>query len=1315
MGEVFMASKIKAAEKGSDQGRTSFEKTVPVFSAWVKDEIVSLKITPVRGADRYVAVKAKTPKGKFEPAASGTVPYLTFMDPEKGSWYYMVRAEVGSGEDIHTTAWSSPVFADVVQSAVDSRKNMESFLGTLSTVADTVSFEDLDIAIESLRLRKLDLSEIRRRCQLEKEAEEQKRKLAEEEKRRKAAAERAQARREKKRLQHIEEVTSMDLPLDFENSFEGDSRADLHCDSCGDALMMSLDMLGMVDIEFIASVTGADMKNVISSLRGSIYQNPLYWNEVFYKGWETADEYLSGNLLHKYQVAKEANEQYNGYFQNNLTALEGVMNPEIDIDDIYVTLGSPWIPTDIIDNFIEYLAFGGDLGSAEGKEYFEVCTGEDYAVRHDEYTGEWEVPKKNRFGKGKFHGRFEEVNCRIFGTNRMNMLTILENTLNMKTLTVTDVKDELTKTRVLNQEETVKVLEKQEQMVRTFRIWVWEDDSRKARLRSAYQRKYGCTRRRAFDGSFLELPGLAEGVKLYDYQKDAVARIIFSPNTLLAHDVGSGKTYTMIAAGMELRRLGKSKKNLYVVPNGILGQWEQTFRMMYPEAKLLIVSHKNFDPKHRNETLNQMMNEDQDAILMSYSCFDMLSLSDSYYIELNKERKKLLEKAAKTFSTGGRLAKKREVIDKALEKLQKTYKKAEKTVSFDDLGINTLFLDEAHNYKNIDIGSRIARVRGIGGGKSDKCDGMLDKVHCVQRMNNGGRVVFATATPITNSLSDIFVMQKYLQSGELEFLGLNTFDAWAGMYAVKTTGFEIDVDTQSYHLVTRFSKFCNIPELTAALSSITDFHKVDKESGIPELSGYDISLREGSAEFKEYLSEISQRADDIRKKRVTSRKDNMLKVTSDGRKAALDMRLIDTVFGLDPDSKVMRCAENVAEIYGNTRDRKGTQIVFCDISTPKAGFNLYSELKGLLTAMGIPAEEIAFIHDAVTDAQRKELFRKMQEGEIAVLIGSTEKAGHGVNVQQRLCAAHHLDVPWRPSDMVQREGRILRQGNTNKSVRIFRYITKASFDAYSWQLLETKQRFISQIMSGTATQREGSDIDDTVLSYAEVKALAVGNPKIKRRVEVCNELEKLRVLQKSEIGERIRKKRMIEETLPEKIRSQKERIENCRRDILEYEKVKGGYEEMNYLEQKAVREKIYNAVNFNQNNPVETEVMTFLGFKVVVPAYMIPRMPIRKKETEEAGDEVTADQRKPIPYIHLVKNGSYYIEIESETGITARLNHCLEGLPEKKKKYEDVLLTYETELRTAEKELKKAAVGYEEEIRTLETELSELNAELGVA
>ena len=1295
---------------------SAFTAMVPGFSFSVNGTQVVIRIAAIVGADRYEVYQGNTAKGKCELIVSGAAPVLDCYVPDGKSYYYKVRAvHIADGNEI-TTEFSKPQFIDLVSASRIRDERLDNFFSSIKQIGDVLSYEDLDIALEALKVAGLEVREKEKRRKLEEEAEKKKKELEAQNKRRQAAAKRAAACREKKRLEHVNEVTRMDLPLDYVNSFDSDDRASIHCETVSDALMMSLDMLGLVDIEFIASVTGADLKTVIEDLKGSIYQNPLHWNEVFYKGWETADEYLSGNLMHKYRVAKEANEKYNGYFQNNVTALEGVLEPDIATEDIYVTLGSPWIPTDIIDDFIAFMAFGGDLNCKEAKEYYAISQQKDYAVRHDEYTGYWEIPNKTRFRASHFHGMFEAVNSKIYGTERMDMLYVLENTLNMKTLSVSDSKDPSDpdcKVRIINKDETVKLLEKQKYMIEVFQKWVWDNEDRKTRLQAAYCRKYGNVKKRVFDGSFLELPGLSDKVKLYDYQKNAVARILFSPNTLLAHDVGSGKTYIMIAAGMELKRLGKSKKNLYVVPNNIIGQWESIFKTMYPEANILTVSIRNFGPDKRSETLNRIKNENFDAILMTYSCFDMLSLSDKYYIRLYKERLEMLEKATKNFFSKGKIEDKRRHIRDTLAKLQQTYKKTPKIMPFDELGINTLFVDEAHNYKNIDLESRISRVRGTGSSGSTKGNGMMDKVHCIQRMNDGGRVIFATGTPVTNSLSDIYVMQKYLQEGELEFQEIQNFDAWAGMYAEKTTDFEIDVDTNSYHLVTRFSRFCNIPELTATLSSIADFHKVDKAAGIPELEGYCDSLSDGSDDFKNYLRDISNRADDIRKKRVTIKEDNMLKVTSDGRKAALDMRLIDTAFGLDLNAKVMRCAENVFDVYANTRETKGTQLVFCDISTPKEGFNLYDEVKKLLVAMGIPDNEIAFIHDADTDIQRQALFRAMRSGEIAVLVGSTAKMGHGMNVQKHLAAIHHLDVPWRPSDMVQREGRILRRGNENKKVRIFRYITKASFDAYSWQLLETKQRFISQIMAGEAVMRDGTDIDDTVLNYAEVKALAVGNPRIKRRVEVCNELDKYRILQKDYLEDRRKKERELRE-LPQRIEAQKARIRKCQLDIDAYQQEKIDYKSMKYEDQKAIREAVYNAVQRNQNNPNPVEVLTFQGFKVVVPAYMVPRMPARRQAAEGSGEDVSVT-RMPIPYVQLVKNGTYYIEIESESGITKRLNNYLENLSEQKARYEDVLLSLENRLRITEEELNKEVKGYADEIDGLRQELNELNEELGVA
>ena len=704
----------------------------------------------------------------------------------------------------------------------------------------------------------------------------------------------------------------------------------------------------------------------------------------------------------------------------------------------------------------------------------------------------------------------------------MPALYILERTLNMKTVAVTDEVICHTNAsgvkRVINKSETVLALEKQQKMIKAFQRWVWKDQKRKERLEIIFENNFSCVRRRIFDGSFLDFPTMSPSVNLYPHQKNAVARILFSPNTLLAHDVGSGKTYIMIAAGMELKRMGLSRKNLYVVPNNIVGQWEKLFSVMYPDSKLLCVEPKNFTPTKRESVLEQIRDEDFDGIIMAYSCFEQIPLSKDFYTEqLQETLDKISELASNTNKATSKLERKKEAVRKALSSLELAMDNMYDTVYFDELGITRLFVDEAHNYKNVPIETKVDKVLGISSKGSKKCRDMMDKVRLVQKQNNGGGVVMATGTPITNSITDAFVMQKYLQSGELGMLDLQSFDSWVGMFAERVTEFEIDVDTSSYRLATRFAKFHNLPELTALLSSIADFHQVDSSIGIPNFDGYKDALISKTSEFAAYLDDISARAELVRKGIVSRSDDNMLKITTDGRKAALDMRLVEPNTSFTYQSKVARCAENVFDIYCETQSDKSTQLIFCDSSTPKSGFNVYDEVKRLLIGMGVPSEEIAFIHDAGTESKREKLFSRLRSGNVRILIGSTFKLGLGVNIQNKLIALHHLDVPWRPADMTQREGRILRQGNENKKVYIYRYITEGSFDAYSWQLLETKQRFISGLLSGSLTERSGSDIESTVLDYAQVKALAVGNPLIKERVETANELTRYLALQRKAI------------------------------------------------------------------------------------------------------------------------------------------------------------------------------------------------------
>lgn len=1103
-----------------------------------------------------------------------------------------------------------------------------------------------------------------------KEREEYERKIREEQERKDA---------------YIREVTCMDLPLDWENVFNSDPRTQgVHTDSPSDALVKSLTTLGRVDIEYMASITGLEYKDVIGALRGSIYQNPQTWEECFYKGWETADEYLSGNIIRKRRAARKANIKYRGYFSENIKALQAVLPPTVAADDIYVTLGSPWVPTDIIDDFILHIYKRNHLNSRDNADLI--------AVKHDEITGSWEIPLKTRYNHSV-------TDTKTYGTERIEALHILERTLNMKSVTVTDTVPCKTNTsgkkRIINKEETVLALEKQQKMIAEFQKWVWTDEKRKKRLEDIYESNFSCVRGRVFDGSFLSFPTMSPEVELYPYQKNAVARILFSQNTLLAHEVGSGKTYVMIAAGMELRRMGLSKKNLYVIPNNIVGQWQEIFLKMYPSAKLLIVEPKSFTPSKRSKMLVRMRDEDLDGIIIAYSCFEQIPISSQFMADELKEMiDRINEKAMEACKCTSGLEKEKKKIIKQLSELSVTLNDISYDVFFDELGITRLFVDEAHNYKNVPISTKLDNVLGIRSNGSKKCADMMNKVNLVQK--KGGGVVMATGTPITNSVTDAFIMQKYLQSGELGLLDIGNFDSWVGMFAERVTEFEIDVDTSSYRMATRFSKFHNLPELTSLFSQIADFHRIDKTNGVPDFEGYSDALVAKTQGFEDYLKEISRRADDVRNHNVPRNVDNMLLITTDGRKAALDLRLVDPASKFTYQSKVARCAENVFHIHSCTN---GTQIVFCDTSTPKAGFNIYDEMKRLLVNMGIPIREIAYIHDADTEKKRAKLFDMMRKGTIRVLIGSTFKLGIGVNVQDKLIAIHHLDVPWRPADMTQREGRILRQGNENPKIKIYRYITEGSFDAYSWQLLETKQRFITGLLSGSYTQRDSTDIEDTVLNYAEVKALAVGNPLVKKRVETANELSRYLTLQRKLVETRLYLESELRE-LPAQMEHQKKLIEKARIDKEFYADhigslpipITAAEKKANAEKRKNLREMIFAAVRDNELKTSESVFMDYCGFKIVLPANM-------KKEN---------------PFVWLQRTGRYYVELgDTELGILTRIDNFLNGLDTHIDNLNKALINMSDKKKHIRAEL-DSRENYTDKIKELKEQIEIMDKKLGV-
>lgn len=765
----------------------------------------------------------------------------------------------------------------------------------------------------------------------------------------------------------------------------------------------------------------------------------------------------------------------------------------IPYTDIEVSLGAPWISREVVGEFIGHI-----LGRAS-----------DYTghVEYEPVTGNWNIREKMRLGS-------KNTNAEVkYGLERYNALFIMEATLNLREIKLFDNGSEY------NERDTLAALEKQRLINDEFKRWIWQDEDRCWQVEEAYNRIFTRYTVKKHDGSHLQFPDMSPAFSLFDYQKDAVQKILTSPNTLLAFDVGAGKTFIMIAAAMKMRAEGISRKNLFVVPNHIVGQWEKIFTDLYPKAKVLAVEPKSFQPMMRQKVLTQIRDGDYDGVIMAYSCFEMIPLSESVVLNnMNRQLDRLnealrdLKNRTHFWNCHSAIDREKKNILKLTQDFLKSMSPTEtEDITFDKLEINTLFVDEAHNYKNIPIRTKLKNLNGINTKGSSKCLDLLHKVRHVQGTNGGRGVVFATGTPLCNSISDAYAMQLYLQYEELEKTHLDVFDNWVKTFALPEQLCEIDVDTSKFRFVRKFSRFFNLPELSAMFSQIAIFHAIDHPGDIPKLEGYTDEVIQKYAALTEYMKSLCHRTELIRAKEVDRKTDNMLKVSTDGRKAALHLKLVGKEQPEGESSKVCRCVDNVAALYRKHPD--ATQLIFCDYSTPKREcFNVYDEIKEKLVQQGVPEREIAFIHHYHTESRKLELFRKFNAGEMRILIGSTFKLGIGANVQVKLKAIHHLDVPWRPADMVQREGRILRRGNEHRDVLIYRYITEGSFDSYSWQILETKQRFITQFLSGSTYQRSVEDLENNVLTYAQVKALALAEPLMKQLAEKENEINNLRII-----------------------------------------------------------------------------------------------------------------------------------------------------------------------------------------------------------
>ena len=824
------------------------------------------------------------------------------------------------------------------------------------------------------------------------------------------------------------------------------------------------------------------------------------------------DEFTLAHWISLYRKGKAISEKKK---ETNQAKIERLPH-EIPYTDIEVSLGAPWVSKEIVKDFI--------------KELLQVPASKSFEVHYEPITGNWALTNKKWIAENNV---FAES---TYGIHRYNAMQIIEAILNVREIRLYDYGTEF------NEVDTLAALEKQKLIKEKFVQWIWLDEDRRWEVEESYNKMFASFKPKKYDGSRLVFPGINPKIQLFDYQKDAVQKIISTKNTLLAFDVGAGKTYVMIAAAMEMRRMGISRKNLFVVPNNIVGQWEKMFLVLYPQAKVLAIEPKSFKLEIRQKVLSQMRDGDYDGIIIAYSCFEMIGFSSEYATakiqaslsELQTAIQAIAPKAKlrsesqiwrgeqapvwsmEAWFKKGQIEKEKQKILKMLNEVFEGAQTMSDEIAFDQLEINTLFLDEAHNYKNLPLQTRLKNLRGINTAGSKKCAEMLQKVRYVQERNGGRGVVFSTGTPLCNSLADAYVMQTYLQPEEMERLHISKFDDWVKTFAQPEQVCEIDVTAETYRIVQRFARFHNLPELAKMFSSISIFHAMTGVKELPDFDEYTDVITEKSPALGDYMLKIAERAEKIRAKEVHPSKDNMLKVSTDGRKAALDLTLVGEEQPYDQTSKIVRCVENVWELYN--RFDGCSQLVFCDYSTPKGeSFSVYKELKERLVEKGIPTKEIAFVHSYNNEFAKLKLYENVNSGKVRVLIGSTFKLGIGANVQTKLKAIHHLDVPWRPADMVQREGRILRRGNKNENIYIYRYIAEGSFDSYSWQILETKQNFISQFLTGSSYQRTASDLEENILTYAEAKALALSSPLLKVLAEKENELRNYTVLYMREI------------------------------------------------------------------------------------------------------------------------------------------------------------------------------------------------------
>ena len=910
-------------------------------------------------------------------------------------------------------------------------------------------------------------------------------------------------------------------------------------DTAVEALALSIGENAHVDMEYMSRLTGKDEETLFAELTGVVFLNPDYAEGVNEK-YLPADEYLSGNVRQKLAVAQGKAEQ-DPQYQINADALAQVQPTDLTASEISVRLGATWLDTEYVRRFIFET-----LGTPRSAQW-------SIKVHYSGITGEWRIE-----GKSKDRGNVKVIST--YGTKRINAYEIIEDTLNLKDVRIFDYVYDADgrKTAVLNKKETAIAQSKQELIKDAFAEWIWKDPDRREAICKTYNILFNSNRPREYDGSHISFSGMNPEITLRKHQVNAIAHILYGGNTLLAHVVGAGKTFEMVAAAMESKRLGLCQKSLFVVPNHLTEQWATEFLQLYPAANILVATRKDFETKNRKKFCGRIATGDYDAVIIGHSQFEKIPMSV-------ERQRAILEQQIDEIMMGISEAKREKAENFTIKQMEKTKKglqakidklndqsRKDDVVTFEELGVDRIFIDESHYFKNLFLYTKMRNVGGIAQTEAQKSSDLFMKCRYLDEITGGRGIVFATGTPISNSMVELYTIQRYLQMSALEEQGLQHFDAWAANYGETVTAIELSPEGTGYRAKTRFAKFYNLPELMSVFKNVADIQTADMlKLPVPEAHYHNIALKPSEYQ-KEIVASLAERAEKVRNREVDSSVDNMLLITNDGRKLALNQRLVNPMLPSDPNSKAAKCAENVFEIWQRTAGQRSTQMIFCDLSTPKddGTFSVYDDIHAKLLELGIPENEIAFIHNAKSEVQKKDLFGKVRSGQVRILLGSTQRMGAGTNCQQKLVALHHLDCPWRPSDLQQREGRIIRQGNENPEVDIYSYVTEGTFDAYLYQLVESKQKFISQIMTSKSPVRSAEDVDEQALSYAEIKALASGNPMIKEKMDLDIEVSKLKLLKSNHLSQRYALEDAISKTFPKNIAEARERISGYEADIV---------------------------------------------------------------------------------------------------------------------------------------------------------------------